>query len=125
MGDETEQDGTHLAIGRLDLSTMAPNDMRYGRFTFSFGFENSAGDVEKWQLAYGQAPGTNGDGKDYGAVVQVTSGVNDDDMDGKADSWTITGMDAGLRLMSIGKGQDLAEYQGEVTMPFMLLIDRL
>lgn len=125
MGDETDEDGGHLAMGRLDLSTMAPNVTRYGRFIFNFGFENSAGKVEKWQLAYGQAPGTDGDGNDYGPVVTVMSGADGPDADEFADSWTIIGTDAGLRLMSIGKGLDLREYHGKVHMPFELSIERL
>lgn len=123
IGDETDVFGLSLGTGRLNLGGMAANTTGYADFFINFGFNNSDGVAEKWQLTFGPPPGGDGDlPVDYGSRVTVDAG-DDTNNDGFADSWTITGSDAGLRLLKVGSDStDI--YLGSGSMPFVFDVVR-
>ena len=116
ISNETDKDGNRLGTGWLKLRQMAPGETRYAEYTISFGFTNSVGDTEKWQLAYGRPPGADDDpATDWGLPVTVEAEDTDDD--GSTDSWIVKGLAAGLR------GAGFA-YVGQDFMPFEMLVER-
>ena len=125
IGNETDPFGVKIADGKCNLSDMLPGEeyKKYARFSITFGFINGDGDEERWVLLHGSMvddPGT-GSVIRYGLPVEVVA--NDANADGVLDSWTITGNEAGLRRLQLGRTWSPVN-QGEDSMPFVMTLER-